>query len=60
MSAADPAPPCPRCGPVAAELAETLRQLADAHEREADLLAALREWNTAAAAALDVCDEVRP
>jgi hypothetical protein len=43
---------CARCGPIAAELARTLEALADAREREAELLAALREWNSAAAAAL--------
>ncbi len=51
---------CARCAPLASELAETLRQLAAAHEREAELLEALREWNRAAAAALDGRDEVRP
>lgn len=52
--------PCPRCAALASELAETLRQLDAAFEREADLLASLREWNQAAAAALDGRPEVAP
>ena len=53
-------PPCARCAPLASELAETLRQLEAALGREADLLAALREWNLAAATALDGREEARP
>jgi len=53
-------PPCPRCAPLASELADVLRQLEAALGREGDLLAALREWNTAAAAALDGRGEVQP
>ena len=50
---------CARCALLAAELAEALRQLADALGREADLLASLRVWNRAAAASLDERPEVR-
>jgi hypothetical protein len=53
-------PPCERCAPLAAELAHTLRALAWAREREAELLVSLREWNLAAARVLDGRDEVQP
>ena len=51
---------CPGSCALAGELAQALRQLSDAHEREAELLKALRAWNEAAAAALDGHEEARP
>jgi len=52
--------PCPRCAPLAAELAHALRELAWSREREAELLDALREWNLSAAAVLDGRGEAGP
>ena len=53
LGAVAPGGACPRCAAMAAGLAATLRELAAAREREAELLGSLREWNLAAAAALD-------
>ena len=47
------APICTSCAALAGELACALRNLAESHAREEALLASLREWNLAAASALD-------